>query len=228
MKDSAKTNRVVVEVGEVDEECYTYMAWNMYVLSLYSYNYGCKFPAWLSWRGGVDKHVLRLMRSLFDGRFRPKAYSMLLLELHSTISLDYRLKHKNKTKDKMDSPLLHAIKTDCHLGDFGDKKKYNDQVPTSRYLPSVYSTFHDTIRPHLYAEVKKRDANWLMWDVSYKEAKYLCRYRGRPIFNGYGTAFNALGEVCIQCHVFSDSHEQMVSALTVLKRANANLGMAGI
>ena len=110
-----------------------------------------------------------------------------------------------------------AMTVDAPLGDFGDKMKYNDHVPTGRSLSHIYCDFQRIIRPHLSAEVKKRDADRFDWDVSYKESKHLCKYKGRSVFKGYVTALNSIGEVRIQFHVFSDSHEQMVSALESFK-----------
>ena len=158
------------------------MAWNMNVLPLYPYDRGSKFPAWLSWRAGVDKVLLRQMRPLFDGGFRPGAYLRLLLELHSLRYLDYCLEHENEIKAKLESPMSDAMTVDAPLGDFGDKMKYNDHVPTGRYLSRIYCEFHRIICPHLSAEVKKRDADRLDWDVSYKESKHLCKYKGRSVF----------------------------------------------
>lgn len=62
-------------------------------------------------------------------------------------------------------------------------------------------------------EVKKRGAEFLHWDASYKEAKHLCSYRNRPVFKGLITAMNEFGEVRIQFHIYSDSHEQMKAAI---------------
>ena len=81
VEDLAKEHGLVAEVGDIDDECYTFMAWNKDVLPLYPYDRGNAFPAYLSWRAGVDKLVLKHMRSLYDGGFRPKAYSKLLLEM---------------------------------------------------------------------------------------------------------------------------------------------------
>ena len=64
---------------------------------------------------------------------------------------------------------------------FGDKEQYNGRVPSGRYLAHVYKLYHASIRTHLNNEVKKQGAQTLHWDVSYKEAKNLCQYRGQSI-----------------------------------------------
>ena len=114
------------------------------------------------------------------------------------------------------------------LGDFGDKLKYRGLVPSGKYLEHVYKKLHESIRSHLSKEVKKRGATRLHWDVSYKEAKHLCQYRGRLVFKGLVTALNELGEVRMQFHVYTDSQEQMTSALEAFKRTTANLGLPGV
>ena len=130
---------------------------------------------------------------------------------------------------KKDSNLSNASNViSAHLGDFGDKLKYRGLVPTGHYLEHVYKTNHRTIRSHLAKEVKKRGAEKLHWDVSYKEAKHLCRYRGRPIFKGLVTALNEFGEVRIQFHIYTDSQEQMTSALKAFKGTTASLGLPDV
>jgi hypothetical protein len=85
---------------------------------------------------------------------------------------------------------------------------------------------HELISDHLSKEVKKRGAKTLHWDVSYKEPKHLCQYQGQSIFKGIVTAMNELGEVRMQFHVYSDSHDQMITAIQSLKKTNHMMGMA--
>ena len=58
---------------------------------------------------------------------------------------------------------------------FSDPKQYAGVVPSGKYLSGVYKKYATLIKEHLAAEVKKRGAEELNWDVSYKEAKHLCR-----------------------------------------------------
>jgi len=52
--------------------------------SLFKYNRGeTEFPAYFTWRAGLDKTIINMMRPLFDGGFRPERLSDMLLELHS-------------------------------------------------------------------------------------------------------------------------------------------------
>ena len=44
---------------------------------------GDEFPAFLTWKAGVDKELIDLMRPLFDSGIWPQKTSELLLELHS-------------------------------------------------------------------------------------------------------------------------------------------------
>ena len=90
-------------------------------------------------------------------------------------------------------------------------------MPSGKYSKHVYKKLHETIPPHLSKEVKKRGATRLHWDVSYKEAKHSCQYRGRPIFKGLVTTLNELGEVQVQFHVHTDSQEQITFVLEAFK-----------
>jgi hypothetical protein len=95
------------------------------------------------------------------------------------------------------------------LSDFGDMLQYCGLVSTGRFLTHVYKICYASIVKYLDMEIKKRSADYLHGDVSYKEAKHLCHYQGKSVFKGLVTAMNKLGEVCLQFHVYSDSHEQM-------------------
>ena len=53
----------------------------------------------------------------------------------------------------------------------------------------------ETVEDAVNREVKKRGAERLSWDASYKEPKHLARYHGEPLFRALITATNELGEV---------------------------------
>ena len=57
------------------------MAWHAVSLQLLPRDYGMEFPAFLTYRGGVDKKLPDLMRPLFDKGVRPEALSNTLLEV---------------------------------------------------------------------------------------------------------------------------------------------------
>ena len=58
-------------------------------------------------------------------------------------------------------------------------------------------------------QVKKRGATELHWDVSYKEAKHLCKLHGESLFKGLVTATNEYGDIRLQFHIVTDAHDQM-------------------
>ena len=68
---------------EEDDASYTFMGWDKRILPLFPYGRGDQFPAVLTWRAGVDKKVIALMRPLFDAGVRPERLSIILLEMHS-------------------------------------------------------------------------------------------------------------------------------------------------
>ena len=65
------------------------------------------------------------------------------------------------------------------------------------------------------------------WDVSYKVCKHLCQYHSQSIFKRLITYLNEVGEIRMQFYVYTDSHEQMVTALRSFKQTNHALGMTG-
>ncbi len=84
------------------------------------------------------------------------------------------------------------------------------------------------VEKYLDMEVKKHGADYLHRDVSYKEAKHLCRYKGKSVFKGLVTAMNNLREICLQFHVYSDSYEQMTSVLEAFRETTCSLGLPAV
>lgn len=214
----------------IDKVQYTFMGWNKHSLPLFPFGYGLEFPALLTWKAGVDKVVVDMMRPLFDKGLKPESFSNMLLELHTAEFGIKSLKHEYEIRERKSQHRLATASNEKFepLGDFADKLKYRGVVPTGRYLIHVYKSFHETIRQYLAREVKKRDMDVIMIDVSYKEAKSLYQYRGKSVFRGLVTGLNQYGEVRIQFHIYTDSHEQMLAALEEFEKTRMALGFKGV
>jgi hypothetical protein len=59
------------------------MGWDSQSLPLMGNGRGDEFPAFLTFRAGIDKMLMDLMRPEFDKGVRPEAFSGKVLELHS-------------------------------------------------------------------------------------------------------------------------------------------------
>jgi hypothetical protein len=180
-KTVPKTSKCSYEV-KLDESQYTFMGWNQMSLLLLPYNKGNVFPAFLTWRAGVSKRVVtKIMQDVNSGKGFERI-SKDLLELHTELYFDRHLEYENEIRMKKDGGLVKDSFPTFSL--FMDKLKYRGLVPTGAYLGHVYDLYSESIRPYLDKEVKLRDAESLHWDVSYKEAKHICRVRGKPLFKG--------------------------------------------
>ena len=224
LKRAATKEGVEIElVNDKSHVNYTFMAWNSRSLQMMSHGRGNKFPAELSYRSGVDKVVVDMMRPLFDKGVRPEALSNILLELHSKkYADDYIAREQRLQQSRLNGNVISA-----EVGlysDFSDKKKYDGSVPTGRYLAQVHLKQHKKIERHMDLEVKKRPATRLHFDVSYKEAKLLFRYGGKQLFKGLCTVTNELGEIRMQFHVFTDDHDQYTSAVQAFLRTTELYG----
>jgi len=205
---------------EALESQYSFMAWNKRVLPLYANGLGDEFPAFLTWRAGVDKLLLDLMRPLYDKGLRPEALSDTLLELHS------KRYHQEYRKRELKIVKMSTLsgKKGVLFSDFTDKRRYNGRCPTGRYLQMVYKTYHSAIKDFLDREVKKRGATRIHIDASYKEAKHLCQYHGENLFKGLITATNEFGEIRLQFHVVTDDHEQFLPAFNAFLKTIQEYG----
>ena len=67
--EAAEQNNINANLQEVDESSYTFMAWDSRIMHLYKHGRGEEFPAFLTWRAGLDKTVLRMLPPLQDGGF---------------------------------------------------------------------------------------------------------------------------------------------------------------
>jgi hypothetical protein len=140
--------------------------------------YGQRFPAYMTHKSAVDFEIIDEMRSVYVKGVRPAGYSDMLLEWHS----------KQYTRDFIQREAELAIArglgpvSPSEFSAFSDPTGYNGTVPTGIYLAHVYKQYMKEIKPHFDREVKKRGAERLHWDASYKVAKHLSQYHGHSIF----------------------------------------------
>jgi hypothetical protein len=209
----------------VDKVQYSFMGWDKRIMHLYPNGIGMEFPAFLTWRCGLDNLVVDLMRPMFNKGIKPTQLANMLLELHSAEFDRLRLHHEYQNRSIRAGANPNAKLTP--LGDYSDELKFRGIRLTGKYLSYVYIANHNTIRPFYDKEVKKRGAESLTWDASFKEPKHLAQYHGKPIFRGLITALNEKGEIRMQYHVCTESHEQMISALQAFERTRTSLGLPG-
>jgi len=221
--NSDQTDNAITKKKEVSLQ-YTFMGYNPKTLQLLPDGLGDEFPAYLTHRSGVDMGLIDLMRPLYQAGIKPKQFRDLLEEFARKKHSREWLKRENRIARTRRLNPDFSTKEDEMFGNFEDKSTYDGYVPSSQYLASVYKKSSKDIRHYLLRELKKRPAKWLRWDVSYKEPKKLCRYKGSPIFKGLVTACNELGEMRLQFHVVTDSHDQMVNALAAYKDTVGHLG----
>ena len=103
----------------------------------------------------------------------------MLLELHvKTYTNCYSQREHTLKRDRRLNPTLKK----ALFSEFSDKTQYDDRVPSSHWLASVFQAHHGTIRNFLDREVQKRTSSRLHWDVSYKEPNHLGRFNGEKVF----------------------------------------------
>ena len=115
---SLNENENVSVEKTVDKLQYNFMGWNSQSLPLLPLGRGSEFPAFLSWKAGVDKTVIDMMRPLFDKGSKPESFSNMLLELHTSELL------QNLVKEN------HGIQMFPHWTNASDYKSTNETFDT--------------------------------------------------------------------------------------------------
>lgn len=207
---------------------YTFMGWDPESLPLMADGRGDEFPAYLTWKAGLDMTLIDMMRALFDKGVRHNAFADMVLELHAkTYTKAYLRYERDITVKLRKQEMAGFISETSHemFSSFNEIEKYNAKVPTAGYFATAYKKFAATLQTHFAKEVKKRGAKTLAVDVSYKEAKHLSQYRGNSIFKGLFTGTNEFGEVRVQHHVVSDAHDQMKPSMEAFKKTTEEYGL---
>ena len=202
-----------VKRSDIDAGSYTFKPWHPISLAALSHSRGNSFPAYLTARGGVSTKLVDMMRPLFNAGVKPDTFAKMVLEMQTKRHVRANLDYEHCLTLKRADPNFPRTTVLPIFSCFGDAEKYAGLVPTGRYFQSIYEDYHDSIAEFLDIEVKKRGAERLNWDVSYKEAKHLARYHGESIFKGLVTATNEVGEIRIQFHVVTDGFDQFITAI---------------
>lgn len=180
---------------------YTFMGWDPESLPLTAFGAGDQFPAFLTWRAGLDKSLIDMMRPAFDKGMRPEAFSEMVLELHTKNFFRCWLQYEREYMMEKKKSAFGGLQDWPEFSSFDNPSQWNDRVPTGAYFAKALKRFHSTLRSHFDREVKKRSGTTYASDASYKEASSLCQYKGKPIFSGLETVLTEAGEVRIQHHI---------------------------
>ena len=126
-------------------------------MHLYRHSRGELFLAFLTWRAGINKIVLRRLPALQDGGFRAKRTSKMLCELHSLKYDGACLEYEYKIKRKKANP-MNTISYEP-LGDFSNKNTWPGTAPTAGYLDHAQKEYYASIMPYLNKSVKNVEPN---------------------------------------------------------------------
>ena len=208
---------------------YTFMGWDPKSLPLMAFGCGDEFPAFLTWKAALDMSLVDMMRAEFAKGIRPETFSNSILEYHAKHYTRSHLQYERGImieKHKAQSLGMVDNKEREMFSAFDDEEKWNDTVPTGQYFATAYKAFAMTLRSHFSNEVKKRGAKTLAVDVSYKSSSNMHKVKtGASVFKGLVTGTNDIGEVRIQHHVVSDSHDQMKAPLEAFIQTTEKYGL---
>ena len=147
-------NEIAARIFPAPRRTYTFMGFNAQSRQQLPHGLGDLFPAFVTWRGGVDKVIVDMMRPLIDSGTGFDSIHNLMLELHAKRYHETLLRRENEWAR------LTALGAVDYFGNslslfshFSDPRKWVGRVPTAQYLSNVYALYHDSIRHHLDLEV---------------------------------------------------------------------------
>ena len=204
-----------------DQECgRTFMSYDPQAVRSLPLDISCMFPAYLTEKGALDTQLVDMLRPLFDSGMRAETFARMILELHSkeftrrAIRREMRNRKLKALKQKV-APFRSFV------------KEYHDFSPSGRYISDVYCDFSESIRKHLTAQIKCREAKHVSIDGSYKETRVLARYNGEPLYGALVSLTNEYGEVRSIFHSLSESHalfeEPLQRMIDTHRKYNMNL-----
>ena len=145
----ATEHHLVVEEAHDAHRQYTFMGWDNRILPFFPSRRGeLHFPAVLTWKAGLDKLLVDMMRPLLDGGVRPDRLSRIILELHSKKYSNHCIEHETGNAAKRQRINFDPSSISM-LSDFGDKLRYRGLVPTGKFLAHVYKIYHASIGSYL-------------------------------------------------------------------------------
>ncbi|KAE9397154.1 hypothetical protein BT96DRAFT_996110 [Gymnopus androsaceus JB14] len=148
------------------------------------------FPAFITARSAVDKHVIDLMKPCFAGRFGPEPFSKMLLELqtlhHSRRELTYlAAAHHYGLSGKTQVPQFPK---------FDDHMKYAGNAPSVRYIKSIWTDYHGGIKIY----VDRIQASLSAYKLAEQIMKAMARLKAEPTFAALFSLMNEWEEIRAQ------------------------------
>jgi hypothetical protein len=130
---------------EVDKKkTQTFMVWDSNSLPLISFGHGPPFPAYLTFKSGIDKSLLDLLCALTSRGIQPETFSEILTKMHATkhysnemIDREYLLASLLSSSDYSAEFAGTAWKGTL-FSNFDDKQKYNGRIPLGKYFKNLF------------------------------------------------------------------------------------------
>ncbi|KAG8968224.1 hypothetical protein FRC05_001605 [Tulasnella sp. 425] len=194
----------------------TFTSWDSRILASLPPSLASLFPAQLTARSGLDKTVLRLLRSACGNGVGPKQFADMLSNLHHRQHDERHLLYVNTIlagpggrgigkwpKDTLFEP----------FGKYSDPKGYGGFIPSSQWLRDIYDGFIESRMDDFNQHTAMLPLDVGALDHSHKVTKHIALIDGVPTYTALMSITNQYGDIRGSYLCTSKAHSQFEPAL---------------
>ncbi|KAG2220944.1 hypothetical protein INT45_010697, partial [Circinella minor] len=178
-----------------------------------------EFPAYLTHRSAVSKHLGDLLRIVMQNGMGVHRLQRALREFHTLRHSRLHLQYLNSLVHRQQYPTFHDIPRGSNpiiykrFSSFKDREGYAGYIPSTGYLRLVYTALIDQLRPLMDKELAILGGIILKGDHSFKVPKHMAKLGGSSAFTALYTLCNEYEEIRLQLLVPTKSTTHLEAPL---------------
>ena len=212
-------------------EKHSFKAWDRASLQLSPFR--THFKTVFTKKGGVHEDIVSMLEADLTTGMRGEQFANKIMELQTK---EYHRQYIQREREFLRSrevgsgvdkgPRVAQLKE--FFSDFDDPDGYDGRLRCAKFYKELFMDYSEACGEHCDKEVKKRGAERLHFDASYKVSKLLCRVFGLAGYKCLQTGLNEFGEIVVQVFTYSDAYDQMITPLHAMNETAKQYGQPGV
>ena len=212
-------------------EKHSFKAWDRVSLQLSPFR--THFKTVFTKKGGVHEDIVSMLEADLTTGMRGEQFANKIMELQTK---EYHRQYIQREREFLRSrevgsgvdkgPRVAQLKE--FFSDFDDPDGYDGRLRCAKFYKELFMDYSEACGEHCDKEVKKRGAERLHFDASYKVSKLLCRVFGLAGYKCLQTGLNEFGEIVVQVFTYSDAYDQMITPLHAMNETAKQYGQPGV